>query len=167
MVAGSWASDWFSFTYVTNTGAAFGLFPDRGAIFMAIAVVVVVVIAIYYWHMPAGQWLIKLSLGLQLGGAAGNLIDRVQYGHVVDFIDFKFWPVFNLADTSIVIGVSLLGRGVAAGADRRADGSGAGQRCVLRKTTWQVYMSARKRAGPADGCGFYSLPVLRDRIGVL
>ncbi len=99
---------WFSFTYVTNTGAAFGLFPSHGYVFVAIAVVVAVAIAIYYWHMPAGQVLIKLSLGLQLGGAVGNLIDRLLYGHVVDFIDFKFWPVFNLADTSIVLGVTLL-----------------------------------------------------------
>ena len=52
--------------------------------------------------------LIKISLGLQLGGAVGNLIDRLLYGHVVDFIDFKLWPVFNLADTSIVLGVALL-----------------------------------------------------------
>lgn len=99
---------WFSFTYVTNTGAAFGLFPSHGYVFMVVAAVVAVAIAIYYWHMPAGQVLIKLSLGLQLGGAMGNLVDRLLYGHVVDFIDFKFWPVFNLADTSIVVGVALL-----------------------------------------------------------
>jgi signal peptidase II len=99
---------WFTFTYVTNTGAAFGLFPSHGYIFVVVAVVVAVAIAIYYWHMPEGQILIKISLGLQLGGAMGNLIDRLLYGHVVDFIDFKLWPVFNLADTSIVLGVALL-----------------------------------------------------------
>jgi signal peptidase II len=99
---------WFSFTYVTNTGAAFGLFPSHGYVFVLVAAIVGVAIAIYYWHMPAGQVLIKLSLGMQLGGAMGNLIDRLLYGHVIDFIDFKFWPVFNLADTSIVLGVALL-----------------------------------------------------------
>jgi signal peptidase II len=109
----SWApvpalEHWFSFTYVTNTGAAFGLFPSHGYIFVLVAAIVGVAIAIYYWHMPAGQVLIKVSLGLQLGGAMGNLIDRLLYGHVIDFIDFKFWPVFNLADTSIVLGVALL-----------------------------------------------------------
>ena len=109
----SWApipalEHWFTFTFVTNTGAAFGLFPSHGSIFVVVAVVVAVAIAIYYWHMPAGQVLIKISLGLQLGGAVGNLIDRLLYGHVVDFIDFKLWPVFNLADTSIVLGVALL-----------------------------------------------------------
>jgi signal peptidase II len=99
---------WFTFTYVTNTGAAFGLFPSHGYIFVVVAVIVAVAIAIYYWHMPEGQVLVKISLGLQLGGAVGNLIDRLLYGHVVDFIDFKLWPVFNLADTSIVLGVALL-----------------------------------------------------------
>jgi signal peptidase II len=98
----------FSMTMVTNTGAAFGLFPGLGAVFMVVAIVVVVVIAIYYWHMPEGQFLIKLSLGLQLGGALGNLLDRLRFGYVIDFIDFKIWPVFNLADASIVLGVALL-----------------------------------------------------------
>lgn len=109
----SWApvpvlENWFTFTMVTNRGAAFGLFPGLGSVFMVVAIVVVVVITIYYWHMPEGQLLIKLSLGLQLGGALGNLVDRLRFGHVVDFIDFKVWPVFNLADISIVLGVALL-----------------------------------------------------------
>ena len=110
---GAWApvlglERWFSFTLVTNSGAAFGLFPGLGSVFMIVAVVVVVVIAVYYWHMPKGQWLVSVSLGLQLGGAIGNLLDRMRYGYVIDFIDFKLWPVFNLADMSIVIGVGLL-----------------------------------------------------------
>lgn len=111
--AGAWApvpalERWFSFTLVTNSGAAFGLFPGLGYVFMVVAIVVVVAIAVYYWHMPKGQLLVNVSLGLQLGGAIGNLLDRVRYGYVIDFIDFKIWPVFNLADTSIVIGVGLL-----------------------------------------------------------
>ena len=110
---GAWApipalGSWFSLTLVTNSGAAFGLFPGFGYVFMVVAIVVVVVIAVYYWHMPKGQLLISVSLGLQLGGAIGNLLDRVRYGYVIDFIDFKIWPVFNLADTCIVIGVALL-----------------------------------------------------------
>lgn len=97
-----------SLTLVTNTGAAFGLFPGLGSVFMIVAMAVIVVIAIYYWHMPQGQTLVKVSLGLQLGGAVGNLLDRLQYGYVIDFVDFKVWPVFNLADASIVLGVALL-----------------------------------------------------------
>ncbi len=99
---------WVSITHVTNTGVAFGLFPDRGSIFVIIAVIVVAAIIFYYRHLPAGQWWIKVSLGLQLGGALGNLLDRLRLGYVVDFIDFKIWPVFNVADSSIVIGVAIL-----------------------------------------------------------
>ena len=99
---------WFSFTMVTNRGAAFGLFQGLGPLFMVVALVVVVVIAVYYWYMPAGYFLVKLSLGLQLGGALGNLLDRLRLGYVIDFIDFKVWPVFNLADVSIVLGVGIL-----------------------------------------------------------
>ena len=99
---------WVSITHVTNTGAAFGLFPDRGSLFVVIAVTVVVAIIFYYRHLPTGQWWIKVSLGLQLGGALGNLLDRLRMGYVIDFIDFKIWPVFNLADSSIVVGVAIL-----------------------------------------------------------
>ena len=75
---------------------------------MIVAIVVVAIIAVYYRHLSAGQWLVKLSLGLQLGGALGNLLDRLRYGHVIDFIDFKVWPVFNLADSAITVGVAIL-----------------------------------------------------------
>jgi signal peptidase II len=100
---------WVSLTYVTNTGAAFGLFPDHAVLFMIIAVVVVTVIVFYYRHLPGDQWLLQASLGLQLGGALGNLLDRLRYdGRVIDFIDFKIWPVFNVADSAVFIGVVIL-----------------------------------------------------------
>jgi signal peptidase II len=98
----------FRISYVTNTGAAFGLFPDQGGLLVVVAFVVVVIIVAYYRHLPAERWLLHLSLGLQLGGAIGNLLDRVRYGYVVDFIDVGFWPVFNLADSAILIGVAIL-----------------------------------------------------------
>jgi signal peptidase II len=100
---------WVSLTYVTNTGAAFGLFPDHGVIFMVIAVVVIAAIIFYYRYLPGEQWLVQTSLGLQLGGALGNLLDRLRYsGRVIDFIDFKVWPVFNVADSAITVGVVIL-----------------------------------------------------------
>lgn len=103
----------FSLTYTTNTGVAFGLFPDQGVLFIFIALVVVTVIIVYYRHLPHGYGLVRLALGLQLGGALGNLIDRLRQGYVIDFIDVNFWPlhnwpVFNLADSAIVVGVGLL-----------------------------------------------------------
>lgn len=95
--------------YVTNTGAAFGLFQDGGLFFVIVAIVVSVFILLYHRHLPDGQWLIRLGLGLQLGGAVGNnLIDRLRWGHVIDFVDVHFWPVFNVADSAIVCGVALL-----------------------------------------------------------
>jgi signal peptidase II len=98
----------FRFTHVRNTGAAFGLFPQGGALFLVIAVVVSAVIIYYYRQVPAGGWLLRLALGLQLGGALGNVMDRVRLGYVVDFLDVWRWPVFNVADSCIVIGVGLL-----------------------------------------------------------
>ncbi len=108
-----WLAPIFRFTHVTNTGAAFGLFPGGGDFFTALAAIVIVAIITYYWHLPDGQWLVRVALGLQLGGAIGNLVDRLRQGFVVDFIDLNFWPlhnwpVFNLADSSIVAGVVLL-----------------------------------------------------------
>jgi signal peptidase II len=95
-------------THVSNTGAAFGLFRDYGLIFAIVALVVVVGILAFYRYLPAGKLWLRISLGLQLGGALGNLLDRVLLGSVVDFIDIKFWPVWNVADMAIVSGVALL-----------------------------------------------------------
>ncbi|HVO70863.1 MAG TPA: signal peptidase II [Aggregatilineaceae bacterium] len=98
----------FRFTLVRNTGAAFGLFPQGGSVFLIVAIVVSVVITYYYRQMPSGAWLTRLALGLQLGGALGNVIDRIRLGYVVDFFHVEYWPVFNVADSCIVIGVTLL-----------------------------------------------------------
>ena len=95
-------------THVSNTGAAFGLFRDYGTLFAIVAILVVVGILVFYRYLPSGQLWIRVSLGLQLGGALGNLFDRVLLGSVVDFIDIKFWPVWNVADMAIVSGVALL-----------------------------------------------------------
>jgi signal peptidase II len=110
----SWLTPVLQITYVTNTGAAFGLFPGWSQILIAIAVIVIVALVWYYFQLPDGQWLMHVALGLQLGGATGNLIDRLRFsGSVLDFIDLNFWPlrqwpVFNVADSSIVVGVTLL-----------------------------------------------------------
>lgn len=98
----------FAITHTTNTGAAFGLFPDSGVLFVVIALMVVVAIFFYHRQLASHQWLLRFSLGLQLGGALGNLLDRLTRGYVVDFIYFKFWPVFNVADSCVVVGVALM-----------------------------------------------------------
>ena len=98
----------FQFTFITNTGAAFGMFPQLGGAFMVIAIVVIASIVTFYRHLPTANIWVRISLGLQLGGALGNLLDRITRGYVVDFVDIGFWPIFNMADLSIVLGVTLL-----------------------------------------------------------
>jgi|AMZC01.1.fsa_nt_AMZC01002280.1_6 signal peptidase II len=109
----SWApvkalEDVFRFTHVRNTGAAFGLFPQGGFLFLGIAVIVSAIILYYYRQIPADAWLIRVALGLQLGGALGNALDRLRLGYVVDFFDVSYWPVFNVADSCVVLGVGGL-----------------------------------------------------------
>lgn len=108
-----WLAPFVRITYVTNTGAVFGLFPQWGGFFVVVAVIVIVAIVLYHRHLPDGQGLVRIALGLQVGGAFGNLVDRLRHGFVVDFVDLSFWPlhnwpVFNLADASVVAGVTLL-----------------------------------------------------------
>ncbi len=93
--------------YVENTGAAFGLFQGKNPLLAVLALVVVVILAVWFRALVA-SWLGAVALGLQLGGALGNLIDRFRHGFVVDFIDFSFWPTFNIADSAITVGVLLL-----------------------------------------------------------
>ena len=98
----------FRFTYTTNTGAVFGTFSDQTFI-MTIASFVGVGILLYFYHAHSGsERLVRLSLGLLLGGAIGNLIDRIWLGKVTDFLDVGPWPIFNLADSAIVIGITIL-----------------------------------------------------------
>ncbi len=102
------AEGFLRLTHVTNSGAIFGLFPNQ-AIVMTVASVVGIVVLLYFYHAHAGgDWRVRTSMGLLLGGAVGNLIDRLVLGRVTDFLDVGAWPVFNLADSSIVTGVIIL-----------------------------------------------------------
>ena len=96
-------------TYVQNTGAAFGLFRGWAVLFMAASVVIIGWIARQLLRPAAPRSVPVLwGYGLVLGGAAGNLLDRVRLGYVVDFLDLRVWPVFNVGDSAITIGVTLL-----------------------------------------------------------
>ena len=107
---------WFKLVHYTNTGSAFGLLRGQGSLLVLIALVVIVAVLVYAHQLPGDSWGVRFSLGLQLGGAIGNLIDRLQVGHVTDFLLFTLpvggrvyeWPAFNVADSSIVVGVILL-----------------------------------------------------------
>ena len=108
-VGESWPSEGFlRLTHGTNTGTAFGLFPQQTLI-LTIASVVAIGFIVYFYRTHGGQtWLSRLTIGLLLGGAFGNLVDRLFAGKVTDFIDVGPWPIFNLADSSIVVGITLL-----------------------------------------------------------
>jgi len=100
--------DWFRIVHWTNTGAAFGLFPSGGLVFTVVAIAVTGAILYYYPRIPAGHRLLRLALILQLSGALGNLADRLFHATVTDFVAVGQFPVFNVADASISVGVALL-----------------------------------------------------------
>lgn len=98
----------FHLTLVFNTGSAFGLLKDWTPFFIAMSVLVIVAIFFYEQRYRYKDIFIVLALGLIAGGAFGNLIDRIRYGYVIDFLDFRIWPVFNFADAAITTGAALL-----------------------------------------------------------
>ncbi|KAF1085584.1 Lipoprotein signal peptidase [Sporotomaculum syntrophicum] len=98
----------FYFTYILNPGAAFGILAHRTSLFIFLTLVVITAVFVWQRYLPREKILLRLASGLVVGGALGNLIDRVRLGRVIDFLDFQVWPVFNLADSSIVIGALLL-----------------------------------------------------------
>ena len=94
--------------HVYNSGAAFGLFRDLTVPLIVASLVGIGVLLLVYRHSRNPSLMLRLSLGLQVGGAGGNLLDRLRLGHVTDFIDIGPWPVFNIADASIVVGIFML-----------------------------------------------------------
>ncbi len=98
----------FHFTYVRNPGAAFGIFAHQTTFFIVTSVVLIVLIIFGRSLLASSRLAVQLALSLQVGGALGNLIDRVRFGYVIDFLDFQIWPVFNFADMAIVAGIILL-----------------------------------------------------------
>ena len=108
----------FNFTYVRNLGAAFGIFTDspetfRHIFFLSIPLVAVAIIVFFIYGLPESESVQVMALSSIAGGAIGNYIDRIQHGYVIDFLDVHYqniynWPVFNIADSAIVVGVGVL-----------------------------------------------------------
>jgi len=98
----------FSIHHVQNTGIAFGLFADSTTAVIVLTTTAVAAMLVFFGRTAQRHPLLSVALGLVIGGSIANLIDRVRLGHVTDFLDFDYWPAFNLADTFIVVGVGLL-----------------------------------------------------------
>jgi signal peptidase II len=107
-----WLSPYARIVNWHNRGAAFGMFQNGNLVFTVLAFMVIAAIIYYYPQVEANDWTLKLAMGLQLAGAAGNLIDRLLFGKVTDFISIGNFAVFNVADSSITIGVIVLLLGV-------------------------------------------------------
>jgi len=99
-------------TLVHNTGIAFGFFKNQGIVFIIIPVIAVLLLIFNIYYYRNNKDLSRtyiIGFSLILGGAIGNLFDRISFGYVIDFIDFRFWPVFNVADSAITIGAIIIG----------------------------------------------------------
>lgn len=95
-------------TYVQNRGAAFGIFQGQQILFIGLALGVIVWLGWELAIRPSASRAVQWGCALVLGGAVGNLVDRLRFGYVVDFIDLRVWPVFNVGDSAITVGVALL-----------------------------------------------------------
>ena len=103
------ATGFFRFTHTHNTGSAFGIFQDQNTPLIFVSIIGIAILILIYRSQVVPTGLLRLSLGLQIGGAMGNLLDRLLIDHVTDFVDVGTWPVFNVADASIIIGLVILG----------------------------------------------------------
>ena len=97
----------FSIHHVQNSGIAFGLFANSTTAVIVLTAVAVAAMLVFFSRPAQRHPLLPVALGLVIGGSVANLIDRVRLGHVTDFLDFAYWPAFNLADTFIVVGVAV------------------------------------------------------------
>lgn len=108
-----------------NFGAAFGMLPALKDVFAVLSILVSLAILYYFPQVPRNDWTLRVALGLQLGGAVGNLIDRLTQGYVTDFVSLGTFPVFNVADASISIGVAVLILGMWIKERQQKSGDGA------------------------------------------
>ncbi len=99
--------DLFHITYTRNPGAAFGILRGRRTFFIVITIVVLLLLIYFYRELQLESLVMRFALGLAVGGIVGNFIDRVRFGYVIDFLDFRVWPIFNVADSAIVVAVII------------------------------------------------------------
>lgn len=108
-----------SIHHVQNSGIAFGLFAGATALVTALTALAVGWMLVFFTRSGARHPVLPVALGLLIGGSASNLVDRIRLGYVTDFLDFRYWPAFNLADSFIVVGVGILFAAVLFGGSRK------------------------------------------------
>jgi signal peptidase II len=108
----AWLAPYARIRYWYNSGAAFGIFQNGNLVFTILAIIVVLLIIYYFPRTERNDWWLRVAMSMQLAGAAGNLIDRLFFAHVTDFISVGNFAIFNIADASISVGVAVLILGV-------------------------------------------------------
>jgi signal peptidase II len=103
-----WLAPYARLVHWNNTGAAFGMFQGFGLVFTVLAFIVAIGILYYFPRVPRAEWALRVAMVMMLGGAVGNLIDRLTIGTVTDFISLGTFAVFNVADASISVGTAVL-----------------------------------------------------------
>ena len=103
-----WLTPYARVVHWYNTGVAFGMFQNNNILFTILVSIIALVIIIYYPQLTEADWFLRIALSMQLGGAVGNLIDRLTVGHVTDFISVGKFAVFNVADASVTVGVGIM-----------------------------------------------------------
>ncbi len=107
-----WLTPYARIVHLSNTGVAFGMFQGLGPVFAVLAVIISGGIIYYYPRVTSEDWTLRVALWMELGGAIGNLIDRITQGYVTDFVSVGNFAVFNVADSCITVGVGVLILGV-------------------------------------------------------
>jgi signal peptidase II len=108
----AWLTPYARLVHISNTGAAFGMLQGFSDVFTILSIIVAGAIFYYFPKVPREDWILRLAMGLQFGGALGNLTDRLYQGHVTDFISVGTFAVFNIADAAISTGVGILILGI-------------------------------------------------------
>ncbi len=117
--------DWLNIVYSHNTGVAFGFFQNMSAVLTVTSVIISLgALYVYTVYLPNEKWSVQISIGLIVGGALGNIVDRLRLGYVVDFIQVGWWPVFNLADSAITVGAVILAFYLLFAADQELEPNG-------------------------------------------
>jgi len=140
-----WLTPYARIVHWYNTGTAFGLFQNGGMVFTVLAFVVSALIIYYFPRTSPRDWTLRVAMALQLGGAIGNLIDRLTLGKVTDFISIGTFPVFNLADLSISVGVGVLLLGA-----WLKDGARISRRSKQEQASVEKASEKSPQAGPAS-----------------